>query len=110
MNFNEYQQGVVRTISTVLSLTESRANAAMGLAGESGEVVDIIKKEIFHRKQLSTQDLGLELGDVLFYLTWLCELYGLTLEGVALANNIKLNKRFPNGFNTEDAAKKMDTL
>lgn len=109
MNFDEYQQGVVRTISD-LSVSEAKANAAMGLAGESGEVIDIIKKEIFHRKQVSTQDLGFELGDVLFYLTWLCELYGLTLEGIALANNIKLNKRYPNGFNTVDAAKKMDTL
>lgn len=73
-------------------------NVAMGLAGETGEVIDVLKKILFHGKPLDRTELMSEIGDVLFYLDWLASLHGMTLQEVADANIIKLLKRYPDGF------------
>lgn len=73
-------------------------NASLGLAGEVGETVDIIKKAYFHGKVLDRNKLCDELGDVLFYLDWLAGLHGLTLQEVADRNIEKLAARYPDGF------------
>lgn len=70
----------------------------LGLAGEGGEVADILKKHVFHGKALDTAHLFEEVGDVLWYLDRLCWLMGWTLEEVMQANVAKLRKRYPGGF------------
>ena len=42
---------------------------ALGLAGECGEVVDLIKKEVFHGKPVPREKYVEEMGDVRWYLT-----------------------------------------
>lgn len=79
--------------------------AALGLAGEAGEVADHIKKEYFHEKELDEKDLLTELGDTLCYLAVVAYQYGFTLEDVANANINKIDNRYPSGFNFEDANK-----
>lgn len=76
----------------------STVNAALGLAGETGEVVEIIKKAYYHGVGLDREKLKSELGDVLFYLDWLASLEGFTLQEVADANITKLKARYPDGF------------
>lgn len=71
---------------------------ALGLAGEVGEVVELIKKDRFQSQPLDRAELCLELGDVLWYLTNMAAGFGLTLENVANANRDKLRKRYPDGF------------
>lgn len=71
---------------------------ALGLAGEVGEVVELIKKDRFQSQPLDRAKLCLELGDVLWYLTNMAAGFGLTLEDVANANRDKLRKRYPTGF------------
>ena len=73
-------------------------NAALGLAGEVGEVIELIKKERFHGVLANTHTLRKELGDVLFYLSWVANLYGVSLSSVAQTNIQKLRERYPNGF------------
>ena len=73
-------------------------HATMGLVGEAGEVSEIIKKHTFYGKELDAQHLKEELGDVLFYLVWVLDEAGLTLEEVAASNIEKLSKRYPNEF------------
>jgi len=75
-------------------------NAALGLAGEVGEVIELIKKERFHGVRAETSKLQKELGDALFYLTWVANLNGLSLVEVAEANIRKLRERYPDGFVT----------
>lgn len=76
-------------------------NASLGLSGETGELVDMIKKHVFHGHDLDVQHLLLEMGDVMYYLCWMCQLMGIDFYEVCLANMEKLNNRYPDGFSTE---------
>jgi NTP pyrophosphatase (non-canonical NTP hydrolase) len=71
---------------------------ALGLAGEVGEVVELIKKDRFQAQPLDREKLCLELGDVLWYLTNMAAGFGLTLEQIASANREKLRRRYPDSF------------
>lgn len=73
----------------------------LGIAGEAGEVADLIKKEYFHGHPRNHEKVLEELGDTLFYLSTCAWYYGFSLEEVARANNEKLAKRYPNGFEVE---------
>jgi hypothetical protein len=44
MKMNDYQVLAMRTINTDLSRDETLLNGCMGLCGEAGEVIDILKK------------------------------------------------------------------
>lgn len=74
---------------------------AVGLAGEAGEVSDLIKKGIFHQQEIDLLKIKKELGDVMWYIAALCKCLNLTLEEVMQANIEKLVARFPNGYSPE---------
>ena len=73
----------------------------MGLCGESGEVIDLVKKHVSHGHPLNREKLIDELGDVAWYLAECAEAIGITLEDVLTHNIEKLKKRYPEGFSTE---------
>lgn len=74
-------------------------HAALGLAGEVGETVEHVKKAFFYsNRPMDPEALKLELSDVLYYLTWLANTYGLTLSEIMQANIDKLTARFPEKF------------
>lgn len=102
MTFAEYQVGVMRTYSGINSENYGTlVNAAMGLAGESGEVADIMKKVKFQGHELDRQKLIGELGDVLYYVALAANALDTDLESIARCNHDKLAKRYPNGFEVE---------
>ena len=72
----------------------------MGLAGESGEVCDYLKKVVFHGHELDKDQLCKELGDVLWYVATLATTAGLSLGEIARANVVKLQLRYPDGFDS----------
>lgn len=69
---------------------------ALGLSGESGEVVDKIKKWL-RDGVVNKEDVAKELGDVLWYLAILSEDLGYPLSEIALMNLEKLEKRKKSG-------------
>lgn len=73
-------------------------HASMGLATESGEVVDAIKKHLFYGKPIDRTNLIEEAGDVLWYLALLLDTVGVSFEQVMDVNIAKLQKRFPEKF------------
>lgn len=75
-------------------------NGCFGLAGESGEVLDIVKKWIFHENGLDIDHLKKELGDVMWYVAMICESAGFTLDEIMKMNIDKLKARYPEGFDT----------
>lgn len=77
--------------------------AALGLPGEVGEVVDILKKWVFSGKTLDLTHLKKEMGDVMWYFTLLGISFGFSLDDIMEQNAEKLKARFPNGFNYHDA-------
>jgi NTP pyrophosphatase (non-canonical NTP hydrolase) len=76
---------------------------ALGIAGESGEVVELIKKFTMNGKPLDRLDLMKEIGDILFYIQGLCHTIGADIETVMDMNIEKLSKRYP-GLTYSDAA------
>jgi NTP pyrophosphatase (non-canonical NTP hydrolase) len=100
MDFSTYQRAASRT-SSGPGEKLSIALSAMGLAGEAGEVVDLLKKEIGHGHDADPVKLSEELGDLLWYLSDLATLHNLSLDDIAQANVLKLLKRYPTGFSSE---------
>ena len=100
MTIEEYQKEVMRTCGATIE-GDRLVMSALGLAGETGEVVDIIKKYIFHSHNLPAVKLRDELGDVLWYLTVLGEACGLDLENIMEHNIKKLRDRYPSGFDSQ---------
>lgn len=70
----------------------------IGLNGEAGECIDIIKKNLFQGHALDTMHLAEELGDVAWYLAVSAWALGFDLEDILKMNINKLRKRYPNGF------------
>lgn len=101
MDFDMYQEEMKRTASDLRNLPENLALGAMGITGEAGEVADYLKKVIFHKHELSREVLGKELGDVLWYLTYLATIMDFNLSEIAQMNIEKLRKRYPEGWDEE---------
>lgn len=77
-------------------------HAAVGIAGEAGEILDLIKKTAFTDRVLDQADLIKELGDVEFYLQALRNQIGVSRDRILDANVEKLNNRHPKGFQESD--------
>ena len=76
-------------------------NAAMGLCGESGEVMDHLKKYLFQGHDLDVKHLCKEVGDILWYCALFAEGAGVPLGQIAQDNIDKLTARYPQGFDPE---------
>lgn len=94
---NDYQRMAMRTASG-LDKHSLILNGVMGLNGEAGECIDIMKKHIFQGHELDREHLIEELGDVAWYLAVCCEGIGVSLEEVMERNIEKLKARYPEGF------------
>jgi len=68
MTPNDYQQAALRTAPSELSPDRLLLNGLMGLNGEAGEAIDILKKHLFQGHELDTAHMAKELGDVAWYL------------------------------------------
>lgn len=110
MTGNEFQKEVLRTANNGLSDREALTNAAMGIAGEAGEYVDMLKKNFFHGHPLDELKCKKELGDIMFYVAWAAEVHGFSLDDVMNTVINKLRIRYPNGFNSEDSIARKDVV
>ena len=80
MNFAEYQEACERTVKPEATQIERLTEFSFGLAGETGETIDIIKKHLFHGHDLDKRKLMKELGDVMWYLSSTATTAGLSLN------------------------------
>ena len=76
-------------------------NGCLGLAGESGELLDMVKKWIFHNTRLDRDHAKKEVGDVCWYVAMICHSMGWDLDEIMQMNVDKLKARYPEGFDTE---------
>ena len=97
MTPNEYQTEALRTAGQ-MDAVDMLLNGVMGLAGESGECVDLVKKNYFQGHVLDTEHLAKELGDVAWYLATTAHAIGYDLETILQMNVDKLRQRYPDGF------------
>lgn len=101
MTINEYQHLAIKTLNPDLSQKDILINGVMGLCGESGEAIDIVKKWLAQGHELDREKLVKELGDIAWYLAETAYALEIPLEDVLAANIEKLRRRFPEGFETE---------
>lgn len=88
--------------------TEGFLHAAVGLAGESGEVLDHMKKLWVYDREMDREKVLEEMGDTFHYFTMMLIKLDATLLDVIRNNMVKLRKRYPDGFSKEAAIARAD--
>ena len=101
MTGNEYQRLAMTTLNPALSKQDVLINSVMGLCGESGEAIDIVKKHLHQGHPLVREKLIKELGDIAWYLAEAAHALDVDLDDVLEANIAKLRARYPEGFDTD---------
>ena len=106
MTPNEYQRNAMRTASGISTSCPENLllQGVMGMSGESGEALDIVKKVMFQVHELNEatkEHLIRELGDVLWYVATTAEALNVPLETVMQVNIDKLRARYPKRFDAE---------
>lgn len=105
MDINTYSALAMRTAGT----KDPLMNGLLGLAGETGEVVDYMKKVLFHDKEFDRSVLIKEIGDCAWYLNLILVTMDITWEEVLEANIKKLEARYPDLRFNPDHANNRDT-
>lgn len=103
MNFSDFQKAALRSykdgsLEPLTSKTTMALLGAMGMAGETGECTEPVKKWFFHRKgtfESVRAKLKEEIGDVLWYCALLAKAFDLDLQEIADNNIAKLLIRYP---------------
>ena len=103
-----FQEEALRCMRSDLPYEAICSNMCMGLAGETGETIDIFKKHIYQGKVLDINDVIEEIGDILWYIANLCNVNKITMKECMESNVEKLRKRYPNGFSIKDALERVD--
>lgn len=105
-NWQEYRTGVEYKGDMIINEEIDAGgvlNACLGLSGETGELNDMIKKWVFHEKEIDIEHLKKEIGDVCWYIAMLCEAMNFSLDEILQMNIAKLKARYPEGFDVNRA-------
>ena len=108
MTVNEYQKLAMATLNPELSKKDVLINSVMGLCGESGEAIDIVKKWLAQGHELDREHLEKELGDIAWYLAEAATALEIPLEQIFQANIDKLKKRYPEGFEVKKSITRLE--
>ena len=103
MTINEYQQLAMRTLNPALSRKDVLINGVMGLCGEAGEAIDLVKKHLHQGHPLDKEGIVRELGDIAWYLAETAYALDVDLETVLQGNIDKLKRRYPGGFGVDQS-------
>lgn len=93
------------------TLTPQRMDAmhmAIGIAGEAGELLDAIKKQVIYNKPLDRENVVEELGDLEFYMEGLRQALDITRDETIAHNIAKLGVRYAKGYTDAAAAARAD--
>ena len=102
------ENGVMTFLKPGMNRKDVLINGVMGLCGESGEVIDIVKKWLAQGHELDRDKIIKELGDVAWYIAEIAHVLGVTLEEVLTKNIDKLKARYPEGFSTDNSVNRKD--
>lgn len=108
MSGNEYQKLAMTTLNPELSKKDVLINGVMGLCGESGEAIDIVKKHLHQGHDLDKEKLIKELGDIAWYLAETAYALDVELDEVFERNIAKLKARYPEGFDATKSIHRKD--
>ncbi len=108
LTVNEYQQLAMTTLNPALDKKDVLINGVMGLCGEAGEAIDIVKKWLAQGHELDKVKLAKELGDIAWYLAETAYALDIPLEDIFRGNIEKLKKRYPEGFSVNRSVDRKD--
>ena len=108
MKFEDYIQKCKRTYAWQGLPDIEVYMLCMGLAGETGEVIDYLKKVGFQGHELNKEKLKSEMGDIMWYFAMLCNFFDIKFDDILKSNIEKLQKRYPNGFEVEKSKNRKD--
>ena len=103
MEINDYQKLALRTLNKNLDKKNILINSVMGLCGESGEAIDLVKKHLYQGHELDKERFAKELGDIAWYLAEAAHALDMDLDDIFKMNIEKLEKRYPDGFNQNNS-------
>lgn len=98
MDADEYQRLAMKTANPN---AKNLFNACLGLAGEAGEVCDLVKKHTQQGHTLDVSKLEDEASDIAWYLALLATVLDIPLSQILRHNVDKLSSRYPKGFEPE---------
>lgn len=115
MNNHTYLELSDRTCKHVESMTLDATrydlmHATLGIAGESGELVDAVKKHVIYNKDLDTANLREEIGDIMWYLALMCRTLDFDLDEILQENIVKLSLRYPDKYTDLHAVARLDKV
>lgn len=100
MNFQEYQEESRKT-AIYPGVGNNFVYPVLGIAGESGEVAEKVKKILREKNgivdEAGKQEITKELGDLLWYMSQLASELGISLDEVAEKNITKTQSRMERG-------------
>lgn len=83
-------------------------HATLGIAGESGEIVDAVKKHVIYNKPLDVANMREEIGDIMWYIALACRTLEFDLGELLQENIEKLAKRYPEKYTDAHASLRLD--
>lgn len=100
MTFYEYQDKAARTQNGKLNRNQRLNHALFGMCSEVGEIHGLYQK-MFQGHPLNFSEVLDEVGDLMWFISELCDVLGVTMDDVAARNIEKLEERYPDGFDAE---------
>lgn len=108
MHANAYQSYALRTAIPHQTPDERLDNAIIGIGGEGGELLELLKKWKYQGHGLDREALKKELGDVLWYVALACDALDTSIGAVMYENIEKLRHRYPAGFSAEQSVNRVE--
>ena len=109
MTFEEYQALARRTQRAELPVWAMKEHALFGLSSEVGEVMGLHQK-VHQGHPMDETALRLEIGDCLWFISELCDVYGWSMDEIAIANIAKLRNRYPVKFTPEQSINRSEYI
>lgn len=107
MTFEEYQALARRTQRAELPVWAMKEHALFGLSSEVGEVMGLHQK-VHQGHPMDETALRLEIGDCLWFISELCDVYGWSMDEIAIANIAKLRNRYKDKFTVEESVNRVE--
>ena len=103
MDLKEYQELCKRTAKKFDTKKEEAMTWGLGIAGEAGDIAGCIKKVFAHENKEVEEGIKENIGDTLWYMAMLCNVFDWDLKKILDENVDKLAKRYPEGFTLKNA-------
>jgi len=106
MDLKEYQKLCKLTARKGKDVNEDLCNWGLGVSGEAGDIASCIKKLIFHENDSIKEGIKENIGDMMWYVSMICNSLGWDFEKILDENIKKLKERYSQGFSEKEAQRK----